>query len=121
MLNRSLSQANKLSQDNAAEARNMTDLQTEIDSLRAAIEAIASSGQAKEVQRSDVPTGRGAFDREQEFIQMFPDGIAGIEISDPSMPNWNPSKTQIVYQGGDGQEHYFKLSTIGKYFMVTKK
>jgi hypothetical protein len=52
---------------------------------------------------------------------MFPDGIAGIEISDPSMPNWNPSKTQIVYQGGDGQEHYFKLSTIGKYFMVTKK
>jgi hypothetical protein len=91
------------------------------DDVEAAIEAVASSGQAKEVQRSDVPRGRGAFDREQEFIQMFPDGIAGIEISDPSMPNWNPSKTQIVYQGGDGQEHYFKLSTIGKYFMVTKK
>ena len=90
------------------------------DDVEAAIEAVASSGQAKEVQRSDVPRGRGAFDREQEFIQMFPDGIAGIEISDPSMPNWNPSKTQIVYQGSDGQEHYFKLSTIGKYFMVTK-
>ena len=107
--------------DNLARAQLDKSRSNEKDDVEAAIEAVASSGQAKEVQRSDVPRGRGAFDREQEFIQMFPDGIAGIEISDPSMPNWNPSKTQIVYQGGDGQEHYFKLSTIGKYFMVTKK
>jgi len=90
------------------------------EDVEAAIEAVASSGQAKEVQQYDVPRGRGAFSGEQEFLQMFPDGLAGIEISDPAMPNWNPSKTQIVYQGGDGQNHYFKLSTIGKYFMVTK-
>ena len=88
---------------------------------QAATNAIVSSGIAKKVKDYEIPKGRGVFEREQEFIQMFPDGIVGIEISDPSMPNWNPSKTQIVYQGGDGQEHYFKLSTIGKYFMVTKK
>jgi len=91
------------------------------EDIEAAIEAVASSGQAKEVQRYDVPRGRGAFSGEKEFLQMFPDGIAGIEISDPRMRNWNPNKTQIVYQGGDGRNHYFKLSTIGKYFVVTKQ
>ena len=100
---------------------NFVNEQASREDVEAAIEAVASSGQAKEVQRYDVPRmSRSSFSGEQEFIQMFPDGIAGIEISDPGMPNWNPSKTQIVYQGGDGQNHYFKLSTIGKYFVVTK-
>jgi hypothetical protein len=90
---------------------------------QAATNAIVSSGIAKKVEDYEIPKGPAhrVYGLEQEFIQMFPDGIVGIEISDPRMPNWKKDPIQIVYQGHDGKNHYFKFPDGDNYFMVTKK
>jgi hypothetical protein len=90
---------------------------------QAATNAIVSSGIAKKVEDYEIPKGPShrVYGLEQEFIQMFPDGIVGIEISDPKMPNWKKDPIQIVYQGHDGKNHYFKFPDGDNYFMVTKK
>jgi hypothetical protein len=84
-------------------------------------EAILAGG-AVEVERGDLPRpSRESYSHEESFRTQFPDGVGGLEISDPSMPNWNQNEDQIVYQGGDGRDHYFKVSTDGAFYKVPAK
>jgi len=84
-------------------------------------EAILAAG-AVEVERGDLPRpSRESFSHEESFRTQFSDGVGGLEISDPSMPNWNQNEDQIVYQGGDGRDHYFKVSTDGAFYKVPAK
>ena len=80
----------------------------------------------EEIDRGYVQRARANFKNQDKDIPRIKQVIGKRELSDPSMPNWDPSKNQIVYLGsrtlrsGD-QEIYFKTSNTHKYYKVLSR
>jgi|TARA_R110000796_G_C14552828_1_gene434043 hypothetical protein len=75
----------------------------------------------EEVDRGYVQRARANFMNQDKDIPRIKQVIGKRELSDPSMPNWDPSKNQIVYLGSrtlssGGREIYFKTSNTHKYY-----
>ena len=80
----------------------------------------------EEIDRGYVQRARANFKNQDKDIPRIKQVIGKRELSDPSMPNWDPSKNQIVYLGsrtlrsGD-QEIYFKTSNTHKYYKALSR
>ena len=68
---------------------------------------------AEEIKRYQVPRGREvSFSDEESVLPLIQKVAPSMEVSDPSMPNWNERKDQIVYQGSvtsnyGGKKNYY--------------
>ena len=80
---------------------------------------------AEEIERHQVPRGRGvSFSDEESVLPLIQKVAPSMEVSDPSMPNWDESKDQIVYQGSvtsnyGGKKIYFKTSNSNHYYVLS--
>jgi hypothetical protein len=80
----------------------------------------------EEIDRGYVQRSRPNFNNEDKDIPRIKQVIGKRELSDPSMPNWDPNKDQIVYLGSrtirsGEQEIYFKTSNTHKYYKTLSR
>ena len=78
---------------------------------------------AEEIRSSNWPRGRTSYRDEEEMLPKIQQVVGSLEVSDPGMPNWDPSKDQIVFLGStddrSGQKvAYFKTSNSGRYYRL---
>ena len=78
---------------------------------------------AEEIRRSDWPRGLTDYRDEEEMGPKIQKAVGSLEVSGPGMPNWDPSKDQIVFLGSaqddSGQKvAYFKTSNSDRYYRI---
>ena len=78
---------------------------------------------AEKISRRDWPRGRTSYRDEQEMIPEIQQAVGSLEVSDPGMPNWDPSKDQIVFLGSTDDRSgkkvaYFKTSKSNLYYRL---
>ena len=83
----------------------------------------AVSIDAEEIRRDDWQSVRTNYRDEEEMLPKIQKVVGSLEVSDPGMPNWDPSKDQVVFLGSaqdrSGQKvAYFKTSKSHHYYML---
>jgi len=94
-----------------------------VEEVTKVMEAEGLSIEAEEIDRSEWPRRSTRFDDQEAVLPMVQKVIGSLEISDPGMDNWDPSKDQIVYLGsakdfGGQKTAYFKTSNSGHYYKL---
>jgi len=80
---------------------------------------------AQEIERHQMPSSfKRKFSDEESVLPLIQKVAPSMELSDPSMPNWDESKDQIVYQGSvtsnyGGKKIYFKTSNSNHYYVLS--
>lgn len=90
------------------------------EELTAVMEGEELSIDAQEIKSYDWPRGKTRFNDEKDVLPKIEKVIGSLEISDPGMPNWDPSKDQIVYLGREKDKNtvYFKTSKSNHYYKL---
>jgi hypothetical protein len=86
--------------------------------------ALGGPVKAEKIQPNEFRSLRTSFGNEDKHTPLIQKAVGRREISDPSMPNWNPKEDQIVYLGSattrsGGEEIYFKTSNSGQYYKIS--